>query len=77
MSQASVKEFLATAKQDDAIRQQLKSAMTVHGCIEIAKDSGYDFTAEELQSQLNEMSEEEVAEIVNPGVAPRRHIQPQ
>ncbi len=76
MSVASVKDFLATAKQDETMRQKLKSAMDVHGCVKIAKDNGYDFTAEELQSQLNEMSEEEVAKIVNPGVAPRRHIEP-
>ncbi|WP_315790265.1 Nif11-like leader peptide family natural product precursor [Fischerella sp. JS2] len=77
MSQTSVTEFLAAAKKDQALRQKLKAAMDTHGCVKIGKDSGYEFTAEELQTQLNSMSEEEVAEIVNPGVAPRRHIDPQ
>lgn len=36
----------------------------------------YDFTTKELQAELSKMSDEDVAEIVNPGVAPRRHINP-
>lgn len=77
MSQASVTEFLAAAKKDQELKQKLKAAMDKHGCVKIAQDSGYNFTADELQTELNSMSEEEVAEIVNPGVGPRQHIEPQ
>lgn len=76
MSQTSVAEFLTAAKQDESLRQKLKTAMDVDTCIDIASSIGYDFTTEELLAQLGNMPEEEVAEIINPGISPRRHIQP-
>jgi predicted ribosomally synthesized peptide with nif11-like leader len=77
MSQAGVTEFLADAKKDQELKQKLKAASDTHDWVQIAQDSGYNFTAEELQTQLNSLPEEEVAQIVNPGVAPRQHIEPQ
>lgn len=76
MSQTSVVEFLTAAKQDEGLRQKLQTVMDAKSCIEIAEDVGYDFTAEELEAELNNMPEEEVAGIINPGISPRRHIEP-
>ena len=76
MTQASVAQFVEAAKQDLDLRKRLKTAMAASSCVEIGKDMGYDFTAKELQAELSKMSDEDVAEIVNPGVAPRRHINP-
>jgi predicted ribosomally synthesized peptide with nif11-like leader len=76
MSSTSVAEFLTAAKQDESLRQKLKSAMDAETCVEIAEDIGYNFTSEELQTELGKMPDEEVARIVNPGVAPRLHINP-
>ncbi len=76
MSVASVTKFLTAAKQDEDLRQKLKAAMDAESCVEIGQGSGYDFTTEELQIELDKMPSEEVAKIINPGVAPREHIQP-
>ncbi|MBW4599303.1 MAG: Nif11-like leader peptide family natural product precursor [Calothrix sp. FI2-JRJ7] len=76
MSQTSVAEFITAAKQDEGLRQKLQTAMDAKSCIDIAEDVGYDFTAEELEAELNKMPEEEVAGIINPGISPRRHIEP-
>ncbi|BAZ11788.1 hypothetical protein NIES4071_36140 [Calothrix sp. NIES-4071] len=76
MSQTSVAEFLTVAKQDEGLRQKLQTAMDTRSCVNIAEDIGYDFTAEELEAELNKMSPEEVAQIINPGISPRRHIEP-
>ena len=76
MTQKSVAEFLAAAKQDEGLRKRLKVAKSSQSCVDLAEQTGYFFTAEELQAALNQMSEEEVAEIFNPGIAPRQHIDP-
>jgi predicted ribosomally synthesized peptide with nif11-like leader len=76
MSQTSVANFLTAAKQDEALRQKLKSAMDAKTCINIAESIGYDFTVEELEAELNNMPPEEVAGIINPGISPRLHIEP-
>lgn len=73
---ASVTQFIAALKQDEALRQQAKAAPNPAACIQLAQSQGYSFTAAELQTELGHLSEEEVAELVNPGIAPRRHIQP-
>lgn len=76
MTQASVTEFLAAVKQDEVLRKRLKTAQSEQTCIDLAEQSGFFFTAEELQTVLGKMSDEEVAEIFNPGIAPRQHIDP-
>lgn len=76
MTQTSVTEFLAAVKQDEVLRKRLKTAQSEQTCIDLAEQSGFFFTAEELQTELGKMSKEEVAEIFNPGIAPRVHIDP-
>jgi predicted ribosomally synthesized peptide with nif11-like leader len=76
MSQTSVAEFLTAAKQNKGLREKLKTAMDAETCVNIAEDIGYDFTSDELQAELNNMPSEEVAEIINPGISPRLHIEP-
>ncbi len=76
MSQTNVAEFLTAAKQDEGLRQKLQSAIDAKTCVDIAEGIGYDFTTEELQAELNNMPPEEVAGIINPGISPRRHIEP-
>lgn len=76
MTQSSVTQFIEAAKQDLNLRKRLKTAMDASSCVEIGKDIGYDFTTKELQAELSKMSDEDVAEIINPGVVPRRHIDP-
>ena len=76
MTQASVTEFLAAVEQDEVLRKRLKTAQSEQTCIDLAEQSGFFFTAEELQTVLGKMSDEEVAEIFNPGIAPRQHIDP-
>lgn len=76
MSQTSVAEFLAAVKQDEGLKQKLKAAIDDQSCVKVGEQSGYKFTPEELHAELSKMPQEELAEIVNPGVAPRRHIEP-
>ncbi len=76
MSQTSAAEFVRSAEQNADLKEQLKAAMSLNKCIEIANQKGFDFTAAELQTELSQLSPEEVATIINPGVYPRRHINP-
>jgi len=76
MSQATAVEFLTSARQDEGLKQRLKAAMSADKCVEVGQASGYNFTTQELQNVLDKMSDKDVAEIINPGVAPRRHISP-
>ena len=76
MNQPSVSQFLADAQQNEALRKRLRAAMSIQSCVEVAESYGYLLSSEELQSELDQMSEEELAELINPGVAPRQHIKP-
>lgn len=66
MSTQNVSEFLTAVKNDEQLRQKLKNAVDLDGYTCIAQDSGYNFTTEELRIEISKMSEQEVAEIVNP-----------
>ena len=76
MSLTSAAEFVRSAEQNADLKEQLKAAMSLDRCIEIANQKGFDFTSTELQTELSQLSPEEVATIINPGVYPRRHINP-
>lgn len=76
MAIKSVTQFFEAVKQDEALREMLKATINSETCVKIAEECGYCFTTEQLQAGLSELFEEELAETVNPGVAPRRHLHP-
>lgn len=76
MTIESVAEFIEVAKQDPALVERLKGATSSDVCVNLAEEYGYTFTTEELEAGLSKLSPEELAALINPGVAPRRHIEP-
>ena len=76
MAPESVTQFFAAVKQDEALKAKCQTATDAKTCVQLAEDRGYRFTTEELQAELSKLPEEELAELVNPGIAPRRHLDP-
>lgn len=44
--------------------------------VELAIARGHQLTVEDLETQLNQLSDEDVAAIFNPGIPPRLHLFP-
>ena len=76
MTQDHAAQFFKAVQQDEALKQRLKATTDPDSFIKIAADRGYSFTVEELDTEISKLSEEKFAEIINPGIAPRRHIMP-
>ncbi len=60
MSKEQLKAFLAKAKDDQSIQDKLKAAKSPEDVVGIAKEQGYEFSADKL-SQLSEEELESVA----------------
>ena len=56
MSEEQLKAFLAKAKDDQSIREKLKAAKSPEDVVGIAKEQGYEFTAD----KITELSEEDL-----------------
>jgi predicted ribosomally synthesized peptide with nif11-like leader len=76
MAQQIVNQFLDRVRNDRELKERLKAATNWQSCLHIAEDIGYHFTSQELETGLNELPDEEVAAMINPGIAPRRHLSP-
>ncbi|QIR40769.1 Nif11-like leader peptide family natural product precursor [Tolypothrix sp. PCC 7910] len=76
MPRQNAAQLLKAVKQDQALKQKLRATANPEAFVEIAKERGYDFTVDELETELDNLSEEDLAGIVNPGWGPRRHIHP-
>ncbi len=76
MVQKNAAQLFKAVKQDQVLKEKLKAATNPKAFIMIAKERGYDFTEEELHMEIDKLSSEELAAIVNPGIAPRTHIYP-
>ncbi|MEH1835685.1 MAG: Nif11-like leader peptide family natural product precursor [Nostoc sp.] len=76
MTHQNAARLFQAVKQDQALQQRLKATADPKAFIKIAQERGYDFTAEELESEISKLSEEDLAAIVNPGWGNRRHINP-
>jgi predicted ribosomally synthesized peptide with nif11-like leader len=75
MTNAQVSQFQTAIQQDESLKAQLTAAAgDVEACSKIAKEHGYDLTADELQRALTQESNEDLAQAVNPGVAPRQQL---
>ena len=76
MTQNNAAQLFKAVKQDQALKERLKAATDPKAFIKIANERGYNFTVEELQTEIGKLSSEELAAIINPGIAPRYHIYP-
>ena len=56
MSEEQLKAFIAKAKNDQSIQGKLKAAKSSEDVVAIAKEHGYEFTAD----KITELSEEEL-----------------
>ncbi|WP_392532766.1 Nif11-like leader peptide family natural product precursor [Nostoc sp. C117] len=76
MTQQNAARLFQAVKQDQALQERLKATANPEAFIKIARERGYEFTAEELDSEIGKLSEEDLATIVNPGWGNRRHLTP-
>ncbi len=76
MTQQNAARFLKAVKENQALKQRLNATDNPEAFIKLAKESGYDFSEEELEREISQLSDEELAAIVNPGWGTRRHIHP-
>jgi predicted ribosomally synthesized peptide with nif11-like leader len=74
MAQTTVDKFVQAVKEDLSMIAKLKAAVDIESYYQIAKEHGYHFTPEELHSELSQQSLEELAMKINPGMAPRKHL---
>jgi predicted ribosomally synthesized peptide with nif11-like leader len=77
MPQTTVDKFVQAVNEDLNLIAELKAAVDIESYYKIAAEHGYHFTAEELHSELSQQSLEELAMKINPGMAPREHINAQ
>ncbi|MFN6513423.1 MAG: Nif11-like leader peptide family natural product precursor [Nostoc sp. CreGUA01] len=76
MTQQNAARLFEAVKRDQALQQRLKATANPEAFIKIARERGYEFTVEELDAEIDKMSEEDLAAIVNPGWGTRRHLNP-
>jgi predicted ribosomally synthesized peptide with nif11-like leader len=74
MAQTTVDKFIQAVNEDPSLIAELKAAVDIESYYQIAKAHGYDFTPEELNSELSKKSLEELAMKINPGLSPRKHL---
>ncbi len=76
MRQQKTAQLLEAVREDQALQARLKATNNPEEFIQIARESGYEFTIEELEDEISQVSDEDLAAIVNPGWGTRRHIHP-
>ncbi|MEH1837969.1 MAG: Nif11-like leader peptide family natural product precursor [Nostoc sp.] len=76
MTQQNATRLFKAVKQDQALQQRLKATADPEAFVKIAQERGYDFSVEELESEISKLSEEDLAAIVNPGWGNRQHLNP-
>jgi predicted ribosomally synthesized peptide with nif11-like leader len=77
MNQTTVDKFVQAVSEDLNLIAELKAAVDIESYYKIAAEHGYHFTPEELHSELSQQSLEELAMKINPGLAPRQHLNAQ
>ena len=64
MSEEQLKAFIAKAKDDQSIQEQLKAAKTAEDVIGIAKEHGHEFATE----HMTQLSDEELEGVAGGGL---------
>lgn len=76
MSEENAARIYKKVEQAHAQQEREKALSNPEAFIVLAKARGYNFTVKDLEAQLSQLSDEDVADIFNPGIAPRRHLFP-
>ena len=76
MIQENAARIYKTVEQAHAEQERQKAKSDPAAFVLLAAARGYTFTVKDLEAQLSQLSDEEVAGIFNPGIAPRRHLFP-
>jgi predicted ribosomally synthesized peptide with nif11-like leader len=76
MASQNAARFYKGVQQAQANQERLKATQDPDTFIKLAESQGYNFTVEDLPTQLSQLSDEEVAAIFNPGTGTRRHLFP-
>ena len=75
MANDTVAQFQTAIQQDSSLKEQLNAAATdFEAASKIAKEHGYDLSADEICKALTQESNEDLAQAVNPGVEPRQQL---
>jgi predicted ribosomally synthesized peptide with nif11-like leader len=76
MAQDNAARLFKAVQQAQASQERQKAIGNPEAFIQLAANSGYSFTVANLQTQISQLSDEEIAAIFNPGLGPRRHLTP-
>lgn len=75
MANDTVTQFQTAIQQDSSLKEQLTAAASdFEAASKIAKEHGYELSADEIRKALTQESNEELAQAVNPGVEPRQQL---
>lgn len=76
MTQENAARIYKKVEQAHADQERQKAKSDPEAFILLATARGYEFTVKDLEAQLSQLSNEDVAGIFNPGIGLRRHIFP-
>lgn len=76
MTNLNAAKLFKTVQKEAVLTNKEKALKHPRRFLKIAKECGYNFTAENLDSEIDKLSEEELAALMNPGVGPRQHLVP-
>ncbi len=76
MASKNAARIYRDVEQAHAQQQRQQALNNPQEFVQQATTQGYNLTLDNFEDQLNQLSDEEVASILNPGVSPRRHIFP-
>ncbi len=75
MANDTVAQFQTAIQQDSSLKEQLNAAAAdFEAASKIAKEHGYDLSADEIRKALTQESNEDLAQAVNPGVELRQQL---
>ncbi len=74
MTQDNAARLFKAVQQAQSSQERQKALSNPEAFVQMAANSGYSFTVADLQTQINQLSDEEIAAIFNPGLGPRRHL---
>lgn len=76
MTEQNAARIYKKVEQAQAQQQRQKAKNDPEAFVLLAKAKGYAFTVKDLETQLSQLSDEDVAGILNPGIGQRRHLLP-
>ena len=74
MNSTNAAKLYTAVQKQQALSEKKRAEKNLDNLVQMAEKRGYNYTQQQIKQELSQLTQEELASLMNPGVGPRQHL---